>query len=672
MENKNRFYIGKEHESYLHYGYSYDTASGEIIENVENCFSLLKESTLSIGPKRIRLETNFSQLTNVQNATVLMWGASGNYLGFQNCNLDEKGNLSTLLIYNPVLFIAIVIAKDNYSGSTDRRDVKVTIEDEIYPHYKEIKKAYKKENGQTFFRESLDGRLKLHGTCYERVKEASINDTLTFQIYRNDVVYASAQFNKSDCKFDDAKKSVELKLQYKDKYSKILDAYTNKYDLIKLAPAITPLILTKRCVVQIYIQGEDVVSSYSGGTYWETEVDEQINDEDKLLRKYYFAKGPKYEEVSLLGFNYEINAPFRCMPNSDCWNASSVQEEYGSIVKRPCSIKFTKEHSAGDAVDGLVDLNDIKLLSTGSGSGVEEVFGIERYKYDTYRIEIYDDKDGNGKKIYKSTKLYGKDSTFTLKADTGLYPMEALSLPMPYVQPEPATFNLGEYIIEYQIWGRLLCDVESYETVEDGQTVTVQTYDLPKDDFATPRRNYKRCIGLTGFDKPDSLVKVFQNQQYSESPTAYGINDFGEYFLPPFSYDYFYYFPLSRNSWANTSMWIALDERLAPLSGFEHWCSRTYKEYFLKNSYHIADVISALLAKIDPSIKHEKTSEYSQFLYGHTGASAVALGGCDLYITQKTNILKGEYDQAAQKAEIEFKQVMDMLRDCFRDRKSVV
>ena len=37
-----------------------------------------------------------------------------------------------------------------------------------------------------------------------------------------------------------------------------------------------------------------------------------------------------------------------------------------------------------------------------------------------------------------------------------------------------------------------------------------------------------------------------------------------------------------------------------------------------------------------------------------------------IFITQKTNILKGNYDQAAQKAEISFKELMEMLRDCFR------
>src|SRR5574344_1325560 len=167
---------------------------------------------------------------------------------------------------------------------------------EVYPHYKQLKKKFKKENNQVFFRESLDGKINLFGDDYLLVKNASIESTIYFYVYRGQTLFASASFNKSDCKFDHFKKSVELKLKYNDKYSKILDAYENTYDLIKLTPALTPITLTKRCVIQIYIQGEKTLSNYAGGTYWETDVDEQVDDEEALTRKYYFSKGPKFVE----------------------------------------------------------------------------------------------------------------------------------------------------------------------------------------------------------------------------------------------------------------------------------------------------------------------------------------------------------------------------------------
>lgn len=539
---------------------------------------------------------------------------------------------------------------------------------EVYPHYKQLKKKLKKENNQMFFRESLDGKINLFGQDYLLVKNASIESTIYFYVYRGQTLFASASFNKSDCKFDHFKKSVELKLKYNDKYSKILDAYENTYDLIKLAPALTPITLTKRCVVQIYIQGEKTLSNYAGGTYWETDVDEQVDDEEALTRKYYFSKGPKFVEVDLQGFNYNINAAYRGLPNSDVWNASSSVIINGEKYKISSCVKFTKIYNAGTIILSNKN-NNVYILSTGSGTGTQPVPGMsQNYReciYDTYRIEIYTGRDGTGTKIYQSDYLYGKDNDFTLAVGKGLYPMSRVLQRFPQKDPTPNKFNLGKYVVEYQVWGRLLCDVDkvlSHETGHEGEYI--DTYDLPRDDFATPRRNYRKCIGLRGFDSPFSAVTIHQTESTSETPTSYGMNDFGEYFVPPSSYGQYYY-PLARSSWANVSLWVRLD-MAGIIPPFEEFCAETYKEYSIKDVYHIGDAIKALLAEIDPTISHDKTAEYSSFLYGHTGASASALGNCNIYITQKTNILKGEYDQAAQKAEIKFKQLMDMLRDCFR------
>ena len=538
---------------------------------------------------------------------------------------------------------------------------------EVYPHYKQLKKKLKKENNQMFFRESLDGKINLFGQDYLLVKNASIESTIYFYVYRGQTLFASASFNKSDCKFDHFKKNVELKLKYNDKYSKILGAYENTYDLIKLTPALTPITLTKRCVVQIYIQGEKTLSNYAGGTYWETDVDEQVDDEEALTRKYHFSKGPKFVEVDLQGFNYNINAAYRGLSGNNIWNATSKIEVGGVVYKMPCSIKFTKVYNANNEIPHDLSDNDVLVLSNGTSSGVNPGSQHQRrFRYDTYRIEIYTGRDGTGTKIYQSNKFYGKDGDFTLAVGEGLYPMSRIEQPTPQKDPTPHTLNLGEYVVEYQVWGRLLCDVDkvpSHEAGHEGEYI--DTYDLPRDDFATPRRNYRKCIGLRGFDSPSSVVTIHQTESTSEIPTSYGMNDFGEYFVPPYSLYGQYYYPLARSSWANVSLWVRLG-MAGMIRPFEEFCAETYKEYSIKDVYHIGDAIKALLAEIDPAISHDKTAEYSSFLYGHTGASASALGNCNIYITQKTNILKGEYDQAAQKAEIKFKQLMDMLRDCFR------
>lgn len=662
MKIENKFYIVKEitaESSMIDVipDYTYNLSTGEEVSQ-SGSSAIFKH--LSRDADRIFIDVNFSN----SRVIALTWKDTNDYAGYE---VLHTGAVSSYKIdYNVpkgTKYIAFVLEGTSISSFFTIGEKRGYV---INPHYKQLKKKYSKENNQVFFRESLDGKINLFGDDYLLVKNASLEETLYFYILRGNNIFASASFNKSDCKFDHVRKGVELKLTYNDKYSKILDAYENTYDLIKLAPALTPITLTKRCVVQIYIQGEKTISNYAGGTYWETEVDEQIDDEDQLLHHYYFAKGPRYVEVDLQGFNYNINAAYRGLPSSNIWNATSTVYVYGVPYKMPCSIKFTKVHSARDYA-GAVDPGNVKLLSTGSGNGVYQVGDDSFYYwYDTYRIEIYTGRDGTGTKIYQSDYLYGKNGDFTLAVGEGLYPMSRIEQPIPQMDPTPNTFNLGAYVIEYQVWGRLLCDVDQVPSHEQGhEGEMINTYDLPRDDFATPRRNYRKCIGLRGFDSANSVVTIWQNEQTIESPTSYGMNDFGEYFVWPYTLYSQYFYPLARSSWANVSLWVKLGG-VSDISSFETFCAECYKEYSIKDTYHIGDAIKALLAKIDPSIKHEKTAEYSSFLYDHTGGTASVLGNCDLYITQKTNILKGEYDQAAQKAEIKFKQLMDMLRDCFR------
>lgn len=202
----------------------------------------------------------------------------------------------------------------------------------------------------------------------------------------------------------------------------------------------------------------------------------------------------------------------------------------------------------------------------------------------------------------------------------------------------------------YHIYRRLLCDVD---TVKDSEGVK-NTYDLPPDDFVTDNRNYKKCIGLR-----DGLF--FCTSRAVDEPTKYGLNDYNQYFTNrfiPSSAGIGRALPISKSSWANASLWYVYD------SYYEYFEEILRKQYTLKDSYSIGAAIKAILKKIDPTISHEPTVEYSQFLYGND--NPLGLAKFYVYITQKTNILKGNYDRPAQKAETSLEELMKMLRDCFR------
>lgn len=531
----------------------------------------------------------------------------------------------------------------------------------VTPHYKSLKKTYKKESNQVFFRETLDGKFVVFGEDYDFINEGSVENKFQLIVYKDIDVYVWADFNKTDCKFNHSKKSVEIKLSSHDKYTDILAKYENKYDLLKETnPTITSLTLTKRCIVQIYVQGEETVSSYAGGTYWETDVNEVIDDADALRKKYYFSIGPSFSEILIEGFEYpNIDDTYYVDPNKSKWLSKN----------EGCYIEFVKEHSKGDdaTIKNVAFLHNAKLHTD-----ADPIYEIKdetaKYLYDMYYIYIKDSI--SDKVVYKSDMLYAKrtDDNFDISDDKDKYKMVFDSQASASGTSEPKEFYLSNNFIKYNVWGRIICDIDKVETIVDGETKYIDLYDLPYDDFAIERANYKKCIGLVFSNTSDSVCKIYQSTRSSTTPNSYGINDYGEYFMPPYDPSGQIFYPVARSSWANTSIWIQfVDAGFGVPYDYETWVSRYFKKYLLRNAYHIADVISALLSKIAPGIKHEATGEYSQFLYSQTdGLTRGALGGCQIYITPKSNILKGEYDQAAQKAEISFKQIMDMLRDCYR------
>lgn len=650
MEQKNRFYIatlGKTIDVF--FGYSW--ATGEYAQDPAGYIG----STVAIdvkGYSRFIVEEYYTKGTSIRivflddNQKIIRTKT------LPNGKIDIAIDGASYIAYSVSLSV-------NYTGWNTLEALKLK---EVKPYYKNIKKQYKKESNQMFFRESIDGKVTLRGSDYEYVDNISIEDNVGFYIYRDGAVYAVNEFNKTDCKINHSEYSIELKLKPKDKYDKLLNDYDKTYDLLKMPIAKASVALTKRCAIQLYFQGDNTITSYAGGTYWEDEVTEPVDDVDSLQNKYYFSKGPSFNEINLSGFNYDINTVYKMTEGQSVWNGTEKVIIGGIVYERPSSIVFTKVYSAGTGLGQYAE--ELPLcLSDGTKAAYHVIAQGAYATYDTYRIEIYTNHNGTGQKIYQSEGLYGNDSNFLL-AQGQIYKMVKISRGTPYKEPEPESFYLGEKIITRYLWGRLLCDV-------DMGTDGTPTYDLPYDDFATERANFKKCIGLNfKSDNSMNLVYFVQSDSVQEEPTPFGVNDSGEYFVAPRIYGGFageiYPYPFARSTWGNTSLWVGFENSVnQQLPILENFLNKFYKPIVHKDCMEIGSVIKALLEKIDSTIKFDSSPEYSEFLYGAPDNSVGKLGQ-RVYITQKSNVLKGEYDQAAQKGEITFGQVMNMLKNCFR------
>lgn len=485
---------------------------------------------------------------------------------------------------------------------------------EVRPHYKELNKKYAKESGQEFFRISLDGKINLFGDAYEIIKQSSLEDQLIFIIDKYNrtskkwVEYYKGEFNKTDCKFDHDKKKCELKTTTIDNYTEVMNKYENTYDLIKLAPEISKISLYKRSLMQVYVRGANSITNFFGGTYWEDDVNESIDDNAALINNFYFSYIKSGNEF--------------CIKNSNKAGVNGVYAGTNGYYSNWNGYTCYLEKNP-DAQPPFTDISYFIMIKRNSDNKV-------LYKSET-AVNI-DDKT-----------LFSKDRDYTndkhLRYTSKLIDVENAK--------NSCTIS---NLFTYRIYRRLLCDVD---TVTDSEG-TKNTYNLPSDDFVTDNRNYKKCIGLRG-------GMFFCTSRAVDEPTKYGLNDYGQYFTNhfiPISTGLGRPLPISKNSWANASLWYVYD------SFYEYFEKRLRKQYTLKDSYSIGAAIKAILKKIDPTLSHEPTAEYSQFLYSTT--NPLGLARFYVYITQKTNILKGDYDQPAQKAETSLEELMKMLRDCFR------
>lgn len=636
--------------------YSYNVQTGEP-EQKSGWKGTTYYGTVPVGMEyRSKKPVFIPESDIVGEVQVLMYDIDNNYLGYRS---TTSGNTDMCeLDINTYKVLVNFRVSSNYNSNRER--IWYYCGYPVEAIYSKLEKALKRENAQMFFRETLNGNVSLVGKDYMYVNTANLEQNMLFAFFTNGKLKAKSVFNRTDCKFDPLKKSVTLKLSPVDKYTDILNRYEDTFDLMKMTPRsappkITPLTLTKRMALQVYIKGANDVTTIANGAYWQNDVNEVVDSDSDLTGKYHFAKDYTFKEIHIETFSGYGNGTYVQIANEDTWK--SVSKESESFYH---DIHFEKMYSAGDHVSGddatNLMVNGGHKFSDDVGMHAADVSGTGTSHSGTVLVDVYKIQI---RRVYTSVQamfvefqseyfyvIDNVDNGFKMSSGSGKYKMISGS--------SSEIIYLGENIINYDIYTRIIADVDKVQINGTEQTL----YNLPYDDFTYTRANYKKCIGVA--DSP--YWKFYQASALLNEPTKYGMDDYGKYFTSNFNslgtLDN-KPIPISRSSWANTSIWFAYT--------FLYWDqdyeSKYRTEYTLKDAYSLSDVISALLKAINPEITHQATSEFSNFLYGGSGMS---LGENQVFISPKSNVLKSNYDQAAKKAEITFKQLMDMLKECFR------
>ena len=475
----------------------------------------------------------------------------------------------------------------------------------VHPIYKDdLAKEYELENNQRFYRAKLSGKITFVRDDYDYINRQSFDNEFLYCIEKSDdggrtwFQYFQGKFMKTDCTFTDYDKKVVVQPDAIDDYNDVLAGLEKEYNLITLAPTIQRITINKRPLIQIYVPGDSVVSCFLGGTNWEQDAN-ATTDQNALVQTYHFALCNILKEIQITS------------------NGSPA------VISGLYTGRMATGASA-DVFEGKLypELNVnyyIYISQQRINGGLP--FGIAV-------VEIR--KQSDDTVMFRYQKVTQK-------------PFDTLEFDLTAVEGSGATGTMHADMKSYNIYARYLCDVEKIEDLN--------TYPLPADDIVDNNRNYRRAIGY-------AIDVAFISNNFSDTPTEWGLADNGKYFAPPYSIFGQTFYPIARSTWRYASLWF----------GFYlmDWIleEKARKEYTLRDAFPVASCISVLLNQIAPGITHEATAEYSQFLYG--GNNPISGLNFRLLVSQKTNIINGEYQQPAQKAPTTLQQFTNMLRDCFK------
>ena len=474
----------------------------------------------------------------------------------------------------------------------------------VRPNYKDdLTLDYELETNQRFYRAKLSGKINFVRADYDIINNAPFDSEFFLYIEKSDDwgqtynQYYKAKFMKTDCTFNDDDKLVTVQPKTTDQYDDVLAGLEKEYNLIELAPQIEFLTIRKRPLIQIYVPGDSIVSCFLGGTNWEQDAN-ATTDQNALIRTYYFALCNILKEIQITS------------------------------------------HGSPAVISGLYT----GRMATGASANVFEgkLYPELNVNYYIYITQQRIDGLPFGAVVVEIRKQSDDTAMFRyIKSTTS--PFDTLEFDLTAVEGSGATGTMHADMKSYNIYARYLCDVEKIDDLN--------TYPLPADDIVDNNRNYRRAIGY-------AIDVAFISNNFSDTPTEWGLADSGKYFEPPYPIYGQTFYPIARSTWRYASLWF----------GFYlmDWIleKKARKAYTLRDVFTLSSCINVLLKEFAPGITHEATPEYSQFLYNTN--NPISGKSFKLLISQKSNVINGEYQTPAQKAPITLQQIMTMLRDIYK------
>ncbi len=545
--------------------------------------------------------------------------------GYKYCCFDINkkfitggGSLtSTFVIPSGQDISYVILSFTSFAGGCDPINVSLSLEATsfytayfevkvIHPIYKTASRDWEKEAAAQFFREKLNGDLTLINKEYDYLNALLFDQEVFLEItdLTAQLPLYKGMFFKTDCKWNGDDRTVIIKVDTDDDYNAVLGGLDKTFNLIELAPEMEQVTINKRPILQAYIAGDNNITNLLGGTYWEQAIQGDPEFDDSVLVNTY-----KFKNVK---------------------NIRVIPTDYAPTL----STDVTGEYDSS-----RINVNGLYKI-------VDEAYG----PYTLYSV----------RRVSDNVELYRSDIA-------GLDGPANINIVLFRGQGgETGTF----FFTEYRIYTRIYTNALS-------AFIPVQaTFPIPETDLVANNENYKRIIGYdtTDFKIYDQFTTVANRFGKVPDGTPDSGKYYKEYLVDP-STDLSNPLPISSSNWRAVSLWF-----------FGSYAVRNMEftagtDVQLRDAYPVGSVIQVLLKAIETNVTFETTEECSEILYAETNpintftyldpagngdTDMVYSGNLNWLITPKSNVVLGNYDQPARKADITLGQALNMLRDTLK------
>lgn len=491
-----------------------------------------------------------------------------------------------------------------------------------YPYYKDdLSVDTERESSRWFFRSKLSGKLNFIRGDYDYIDAQPISTTFILRIERQSTtgwteIY-HGRFFKTDCEFDRDNRKVTATVDSSDNYTDILKNYDSEENLIPLGPERIGVKTYIRALLEIYTVrngiGGSRVTLFQGNQTWERDVSNLPENADDLS-KMGFYKAANAVYYSVLGGGNDISSDEILKYNGMFFYAGTYQGNTERAT--PIYVRQDGKYCIWEYV-----------------TSIAWVTGFWAY-------------DSNAKQPI-GNRLFGWAELITEGGALNLY-VDPNDESTPFIS---ATRNNTVF------WNRVLsAKGDTLRPVEDLTDVSEKIYPY--------------------YQKYTSSYDIHVSYETTREATEWGLAENGEYFVRPDELDASY-LPIGQTQWATASYWGKLGQKTTDILSDEVPAladnTGNMKEWFIPDCYNIGDVIKVLLQEFAPEITHDKTEEYSEFLYRDIGQPykefptlPTNVPNFRLLVAPKSNLLSVNYDKPAQIAKTSLQSVFNMLRDVYQ------